>query len=108
LQQRLGLTYLFIAHDLSMIRFICTRVAVMYRGKIVEIAETNELYSNLLHPYTKVLLSAVPIPDPDIEANRGRIIMDLEFEYGEKDSRMVEVRPGHFLAASRAEAAVSA
>ena len=108
LQQRLGLTYLFIAHDLSMIRFICTRVAVMYKGKIVEVAETNELYSNPLHPYTKVLLSAVPIPDPDIEANRERIIMDLDFDYGEKDSRMVEVSPGHFLAASRVEAAASA
>jgi oligopeptide transport system ATP-binding protein len=104
LQQRLGLTYLFIAHDLSMIRFICTRVAVMYKGKIVEIADTDELYSNPLHPYTKVLLSAVPIPDPDIEASRERIIMDLDFDYGEKDSQMVEVSPGHFLAASRAEA----
>jgi oligopeptide transport system ATP-binding protein len=101
LQQRLGLTYLFIAHDLSMIRFLCTRVAVMYKGKIVEMAETNELYSNPLHPYTKVLLSAVPIPDPDVEATRERLIMDPEFDYAEHDSAMVEASPGHFVAASR-------
>jgi oligopeptide transport system ATP-binding protein len=104
LQQRLGLTYLFIAHDLSMIRFICTRVAVMYKGKVVELAETNELYSNPLHPYTKVLLSAVPIPDPDVEATRERLIMDPELDYGENDSRMVEARPGHLVAASRVAA----
>jgi ABC-type oligopeptide transport system ATPase subunit len=73
----------------------------MYKGEIVEMAETNELYSNPLHPYTKVLLSAVPIPDPDVEATRERIIMDPDFEYGESDSRMVETRPGHLVAASR-------
>ncbi|MCC7372472.1 MAG: ABC transporter ATP-binding protein [Chloroflexi bacterium] len=106
LQQQLGLTYLFIAHDLSMIRFICTRVAVMYKGKVVELAETDELYTNPLHPYTRVLLSAVPIPDPDIEATRERLIMDPTFDYSEKDSAMVEVRQGHWVAASRAPAAV--
>ena len=104
LQQRLGLTYLYIAHDLSMIRFLCTRAAVMYKGKIVELAETNELYSNPLHSYTKVLLSAVPIPDPDVEATRVRLIMDPEFDYSEHDSEMVEVSPGHFVAASRVPA----
>ena len=87
-----------------MIRFLCTRVAVMYKGKIVEMAETNELYTNPLHPYTRVLLSAVPIPDPDIEATRERLIMDPSFNYAEEDSNMVEARPGHFVAASRAEA----
>ena len=106
LQQRLGLTYLFIAHDLSMIRFLCTRVAVMYKGKIVELAETNELYSNPLHPYTKVLLSAVPIPDPDIEQHRERLIMDPDFDYSEHDSEMIEATPGHWVAASRALATV--
>ncbi len=104
LQEELNLTYLFIAHDLSMIRYICKRVAVMFKGKIVELAETDELYDNPLHPYTKTLLSAVPIPDPKVEKTRKRIIMDENFDYTEHDSEMVEVSPGHFLAASRAAA----
>ena len=101
LQEQFKLTYLFIAHDLSMIRYICDRVAVMYKGKIVEYAETNELYENPVHPYTKVLLSAVPIPDPDVEKSRKRMIMDPDFDYTEQDSTMKEVSPGHFVAASR-------
>lgn len=101
LQDELKLTYLFIAHDLSMIRYICDRVAVMFKGKIVEYAETDELYENPIHPYTKVLLSAVPIPDPDVEANRVRAIMEEDFDYTEADSSMTEVSPGHFVASSR-------
>ena len=75
LQDRLGLTYLFIAHDLSMVRHICDRVAVMYLGVIVELGERNELYENPLHPYTQALLSAVPIPDPKKNRARKRVIL---------------------------------
>ncbi len=76
LQEKLGLTYLFIAHDLSMVRHISDRMAVMYLGKIVELADRNEIYLRPLHPYTKALMSAVPVPDPDIAEKRQRVILE--------------------------------
>jgi oligopeptide transport system ATP-binding protein len=95
LQDEFNLTYLFIAHDLSMVRHICDRVAVMYFGKIVELAETNELYDNPLHPYTRTLLSAVPVPDPRIERERKRI--NLMDQMPDPSNPLKEVKPGHWV-----------
>jgi oligopeptide transport system ATP-binding protein len=78
LQKDMGLTYLFIAHDLSMVKHISNRIGVMYLGKLVEIGESNELYSNPMHPYTKALLSAIPIPDPNAAAANKRIMLQGE------------------------------
>lgn len=101
LQHRLGLTYLFIAHDLSMVKHISDRVAVMYAGKIVELAESEELYSNPQHPYTKSLLAAIPIPDPKVEAKKKRVLMEesnVSDKYQLKHSELVEVTTGHWVA----------
>jgi oligopeptide transport system ATP-binding protein len=107
LQDRLGLTYLFIAHDLSMVKHISDRVAVMYLGKMVELAESEELYANPIHPYTKALLSAIPVPDPEIEANKKRILLNGELgtpiyaadeKTNDSDFELVEVSKGHFVA----------
>jgi oligopeptide transport system ATP-binding protein len=76
LQQQLGLTYLFIAHDLSMVRHISDRMAVMYLGKIMELADRDEIYLRPVHPYTQALMSAVPVPDPDVAMERKHIILE--------------------------------
>ena len=76
MQEELGLTYLFIAHDISVVRHISDRIGVMYLGNMVELGESNEIYKNPLHPYTKTLLSAVPVPDPELSKTRQRIILE--------------------------------
>jgi oligopeptide transport system ATP-binding protein len=94
LQERLKLTYLFIAHDLRLVEHICSRVAVMYLGRIVEMGETAKLFASPQHPYTKALLSAIPVPDPD--APRHRIVLDTaSFEHA---APLREVAAGHFAA----------
>lgn len=97
LQQKLGLTYLFIAHDLAMVKHICDRVAVMYDGKIIELADSEELYQNPIHPYTKSLLEAVPVPDPTVEAVKIRD-HDIKLQhYTFERNQMIEKRPDHWV-----------
>ena len=103
-QKDLGLTYLFIAHDLSVVRFISDRIAVIYKGVIVEVAETEELFNNPIHPYTQSLLSAVPIPDPILERKKVLKVYDADqHDYSVDKPEMVEIRPGHFVWANKAE-----
>lgn len=105
LQKEKGLTYLFIAHDLSMVKYISDRIGVMYFGKLVELAHSDNLYKHPLHPYTKSLLSAIPLPDPDYERSRKRIPYDPSVhQYTDQDRpEMREVAPGHFVYCSERE-----
>lgn len=95
LRQEHGFSILFIAHDLSMVEFLCDRVGVMYHGKLVELAPVRELYDHPLHPYTQALLSAIPTPDPIAERNRKRVDFD-ECSF-DREGSFVEVTPGHFV-----------
>lgn len=98
LKKELGLTYLFIAHDLSVVRFITDRVAVIHKGRIVELAETEMLYKNPIHPYTKGLLSAIPIPNPKLERHRQVTFYDpSKHKYENDPPKWVEVEPEHFV-----------
>lgn len=98
LQAEFGLTYLFIAHDLSMVRHISDRIGVMYRGRLVEVAESDELYDNPLHPYTKALLSSIPIPDPRTAHERMAIKYEVPTAEDGAVPELREVSPGHFVA----------
>lgn len=106
LQKELGLTYLFIAHDLSVVRFISDRIAVIHKGVIVEVAETEELFQNPIHPYTRSLLSAVPIPDPILERQKKLVIYDPDqHDYTTDKPEMVEIKDGHYVWCNKAELA---
>ena len=119
LQQQLGLTFLFIAHDLNIVKYISDRIAVMYLGNVVELASSDDLYAHTLHPYSKALLSAVPIPDPSAEAQKHRQILSGDVpspintpkgcnfagrcpvacdKCRESKPQLREIRPGHFCA----------
>lgn len=119
LQEKLGLTYLFIAHDLNIVKYISDRIAVMYLGNVVEIASSDIIYKNTLHPYSKALLSSVPIPDPDVEAQKQRVILQGDVPSpintpegcnfagrcpiacdicSKKRPPLIEVEPGHLVA----------
>ncbi len=119
LQNELGLTYLFIAHDLSMVKHISDRVGVMYLGTMVELASSADLYDKPLHPYTQALLSAIPVPDPEVERNKKRIPLEGEVPSpinpkpgcrfaprcryakpvcSEKTPELKEIEPNHFVA----------
>ena len=101
LQKEHGFTFLFIAHDLSVVRFLCDRVGVMYRGRLVEVAPTEKLFKTPLHPYTKALLSAIPVPDPRLE--KARKLPDFEEEKWSVDGQLVEKQPMHFVLENHAE-----
>ena len=105
LRQKMGLTILFIAHDLSVVKYFSDRIAVMYFGKIVEMAGADELFRNPIHPYTKALLSAIPRPNPLAEKKRKRLIYTpaLAHDYTVDSPKLVEVVPGHFVQCNEAE-----
>ena len=105
LRERFGLTILFIAHDLSVVKYFSDRIGVMYFGNMVEMADSDELFRNPLHPYTKSLLSAIPLPDPIYEKTRKRIVYNplAEHDYTVDKPSFREIKPGHFIHCNDAE-----
>lgn len=105
LQKERGLTYLFIAHDLSVVRFISDRIGVIYKGKLMELAESEQLFAHPFHPYTRSLLSAIPMPDPDSERNKVPLIYDPScHHYSQSEPPLwAELEPGHFVRGSERE-----
>ena len=105
LRDKMGLTTLFIAHDFSVVKYFSDRIAVMYYGKIVEMASSDELFKNPLHPYTKSLLSAIPLPDPHYEKKRKRIIYNplIDHDYSIDKPQMREIKPGHLIYCNETE-----
>ena len=105
LREELGLTILFVAHDLSVVKYFSDRIGVMYYGKLVELADADELFLNPLHPYTKSLLSAIPLPDPDYEKQRKRIVYNplASHDYTQEGPTLKEIKPGHFVYCNSAE-----
>ena len=104
LQKEQQLTYLFIAHDLSMVKYISDRIAVMYQGKIVELGTADAVYYQPFHPYTKSLLSAIPLPDPQYERNRKRVIYQPTVQ--NEPEEMFEITPGHFVLTTKEQAEI--
>ena len=106
LQKKRGLTYLFVAHDLSVMRFIADRIAVIYKGKIVELAETEKLFAHPLHPYTRSLLSAIPLPDPIAEKKKKLIVYDpSKHQYHTNPPKWFEIEQDHYILGNDAELA---
>ena len=107
LRDKLGLTILFIAHNLSVVKYFSDKIGVMYFGKMVELAESDELFRHPLHPYTKSLLSAIPLPDPKSEKERVRIVYNpiAEHDYSVEKPTMREITEGHFVYCNAAEEA---
>ncbi len=106
LQRERGLTYLFIAHDLSVMRFISDRIAVIHKGVIVELADCEKLFAHPLHPYTRALLSALPLADPDREKNKSLLVYhpgECHFDYDTNPPAWAEIEPGHFILANARE-----
>ncbi len=104
LQQKRGLTYLFISHDLSVMRFICDRIAVIHRGLLVELSDTEELFAHPMHPYTRALLSAIPEPSPDTAGKKPLVTYDESVHHYENDPpAWTELAPGHFVLANAEE-----
>lgn len=105
LRDKMGLTTMFIAHDLSVVKYFSDRIAVMYYGKIVELATSDELFAHPLHPYTRSLLSAIPLPDPHYEKKRKRITYNplIDHDYSKEGPVMREIEPGHFISCNTEE-----